>query len=501
MDLIRKYATKKKIFMSSFIYSGVVTILYFLLKLIGEGAADDLTSSMSSLSAIASFITIIQIIFYLMIIGAIAITVLAAIYFFTKDKKDYVVLSELVGYGISTVLLAMAIPGMNILFKLVRAATSGDYSSLTSINYTSAMSSLETAGNCLDYFTWVIIILFIINLAVYLMVKGVIKTGFNYNLNETAGTVVGDKKIVSYDPQTGAPIYEDVSSGGSTGSGTTINVGAGVASAQSFLKSKNGKIVLGVVVLVVVAFGGYKIYDTFFNKTKIDLLENVQVEFTGYDGSGRINICRMGDVEYDKTNAEIASFVNSVTLNYDTKTDLKNGDEVTINAVYNQTMADELKLDVQGATKTIKVKGLTERYKKASEVPSKTSSAVKKLMDEEMKEDYDNRNSSYYSFKTSFVGMYYAYDADDTSSPADYCIGLYKVDYTSNYGSTPTTETYYAIAYMNGINSSYSPEVKRTIYTTNLYGSGYKKVTEESEVLGVLESNYRFSDHKITKFK
>ena len=118
-----------------------------------------------------------------------------------------------------------------------------------------------------------------------------------------------------------------------------------------------------------------------------------------------------------------------------------------------------------------------------------------------MKNDYDNRSSAYSTYKTSFVSMYYAYDEDNKSYPNDYCIGVYKVEYTSNYGSTPQTETYYAMAYINGVNSNYSVNDKKTIYTSNVYGSGYQKVTEESQIEDALEDNYRFDDHEITKFK
>lgn len=497
MDILKKYAKKKTIFLAAFIYSSIYAVLCFLTKVMGGSfntSSSDFSALESMISALSSLVTIIQILFYVMLVVAIVIAVLAAVYYFKKDKKDYVMLGEFIGYGLAGALLLFSVPGFNAACKVIRIFTSGDYSSLYSMDSANMMSSIQTAGSCLKAFNWVVLIVFVLNLFVFLVIKKVIKiSSFSYSLVESA--VTGERKVVSYDPQTGEPIYEDAPVS------TNVQAGEAIAGIKSFFKTKNGKITLGVVAAVIVLFGGYKVYDTYFNKTTISLLDNVQVEFTGYDGAGRVSSCYMGDVEYDKTNAEIASFVSSVSVSYDAGEDLKNGDEITVTATYNQTTAENLKLDVKNATKTVKVKGLIERYKKASEVPNKYASDIKKSMDEEMKNDYDDRNSSYSTYKTSFVSMYYAYDEETKSYPNDYCIGIYKVDYTYNYGSTPQTETYYAMAYVNGVNSSYSTEDKKKVYTSNVYGSGYQKITDETQIESALGSNYRFDDHKLTKFK
>lgn len=497
MDLLKKYATKKKIFLTAFIYSGIYTVLCLIGNLMGDSSlSGDISSATAILSTLSTMITVLQIVFYVMLIVAIIVTVLAGVYFFLKDKSDYVMLGEFIGYAISSVLLLLSISGINAICKVVKVVASGDYSSYLSMDYTSMMSSIETAGDCLNYFKWIMIILFVLNLIVFLIIKNVIKlNNFSYSLVEGVSTG-GERKIVSYDPQTGEPIYEEVPAG------DTVNNVSNQPSfdIKGFLKTKNGKIVVGVIAAVILVFGGYKIYDTYFNKTTIDLLENVKVEFSGYDGNGRVSSCHIGDIDYDKTNAELQSFINSISLDYGNDNDLKNGDEIEINAVYDQTKAEELKLDIKNATKTVKVKDLTERYKKASEVPSKTSSAIKKLMDEEMKADYDERESSYRTYKTSFISMYYAYDEESTTSSADYCIGVYKIEQTSTSGDTPETQTYFAIAYMGGVDSSYSSENKKSIYTTNLYNDDYDTFSDESQVEAAVKNNRRFNDHKVSKF-
>lgn len=503
MEILKRYAEKKKIFMSAFILSGIYTVLYILGKLM-NGNDLSLDSSSSAISTLSTMITVIVIIFYVTLIVSVVGMVLAGVYYFVKDKSDFVMLGEFVGYAISSVLLGLSVSGINAAAKVVKAYSSGDYSSLLTMNYSGMIEAMDRASSCMEYFQWVMIIMFIFNLIVFLTMKDVIKTNnFAYSLDDNFGAQ--GQRIVSYDPQTGKPVYENVQTGHSA-SGNGVNAGSSMpvknsVDLGSFFKSKNGKIVIGVVIAVIVAFGGYKIYDTYFNKTSINLLENVKVEFSGYDGSGRISSCEIGNIEYDKTNAELASFVNSIYLDYDYEEDLKNGDEVEITAVYNQSQADTLKLDVKGATKKVKVKGLIERYKKASDVPSKTSSNVKKAMDEEMQEEYDNRQSSYSSYKTSFVSMYYAYDKESSYTPEDYCIGIYKVEHTTNYGNTPETETFYAIAYMTDVNSEYSDDDDHYVYISTLYDSSYNRISDESQIQTALEDSYYFSDHKITKFE
>lgn len=496
MEFLKKYATKKFIFMSAFIFSGIYTVLYIIGKIVdGDALSLDYSSASTAISTLSTLITVIQIVFYLSLVIAVIGLILAGVYYFVKDKTDFVMLGEFVGYAISSVLLGLSVSGINAIIKLAKAVTSGDYSSYLTMDYSGVMDAMERASSCMEYFQWVMIIMFIFNLVIFLIMKNVIKVNnFSYSLGETVGAQ--GQRIVSYDPQTGKPIYENTVHT-ATGSGfqsSSVNIGG-------FFKSKNGKIVLGVIIAVVVAFGGYKIYDTYFNKTAISLLENVEVEFSGYDGSGRISSCKIGNIDYDKTNAELANFVNTIYLDYDVKDDLKNGDEIEITAVYDQSRAEELKLDVKDATKKVKVKGLIERYKKATDVPSKTSSAVKKKMDEQIKEKYDDQQSSYSSYKSSFISMYYAYDEDSSYSPADYCIGVYKIEQTTNYGTNPETTTFYALAYMNGINSGYSDEDNQRVYTSVLYDSSYKRLTDESKIQSALEDTYYFADHKITKFE
>ena len=137
---------------------------------------------------------------------------------------------------------------------------------------------------------------------------------------------------------------------------------------KSFIKSKNGKITVGVIAVVLVAFIGYQIYDNFFNYTEIDLAKNITCEFAGKDGEGYITDVK-NDIDYDKNNQQLAAFVNDTRLDYKTSYDLSNGDEVTITVKYSEETAKASKIKVTNDSKTFKVKGLIERYKNAAALP------------------------------------------------------------------------------------------------------------------------------------
>ena len=91
MDILKKYAKKKTIFLAAFIYSSIYAVLCFLGKVMGGSfntSSSDFSALESMISALSSLVTIIQILFYVMLVVAIVIAVLAAVYYFKKDKRN-----------------------------------------------------------------------------------------------------------------------------------------------------------------------------------------------------------------------------------------------------------------------------------------------------------------------------------------------------------------------------------------------------------------------------
>lgn len=89
---------------------------------------------------------------------------------------------------------------------------------------------------------------------------------------------------------------------------TVNNVKTWSHKGKEFLGTKKGKTTMGIAGIVFVLLIGVWGYFTFFNKTKIDLVSNMTVEFTGNDGEGEIVVSN-NEIDYDKTNSKMATFI------------------------------------------------------------------------------------------------------------------------------------------------------------------------------------------------
>lgn len=161
--------------------------------------------------------------------------------------------------------------------------------------------------------------------------------------------------------------------------------------------TRNQKIgIISVIAAIIIVFGGFKIYDTFFNFDKINLMENMnQPTFSGYDGEGVVDgYPSMGDIDYDMTKSGMAEFLHDVTYTLDKTEGLSNGDEVTITAKYSEATAKALKVKVTEDTMTVKVGGLIERYADGNAIPESDVKKIGEVMDQYAEEE--TRNSYYF---------------------------------------------------------------------------------------------------------
>lgn len=135
MDILMKYAKKKTVFILSTVLSGIVTLLYLISKFGPTTSSNVNINDINELAGtIGSMVTIIQIIFYLFIILAIVTAILSGVYFFKKNKQEYVMLGEFIVSCINSILLLLSMSGINAICKILRVAISGDYSSLMTMD-------------------------------------------------------------------------------------------------------------------------------------------------------------------------------------------------------------------------------------------------------------------------------------------------------------------------------------------------------------------------------
>ena len=126
MDILMKYAKKKTVFILSTVLSGIVTLLYLISKFGPTTSSNVNINDINELAGtIGSMVTIIQIIFYLFIILAIVTAILSGVYFFKKNKQEYVMLGEFIVSCINSILLQLSMSGINAIFKILIVSISG----------------------------------------------------------------------------------------------------------------------------------------------------------------------------------------------------------------------------------------------------------------------------------------------------------------------------------------------------------------------------------------
>lgn len=132
------------------------------------------------------------------------------------------------------------------------------------------------------------------------------------------------------------------------------------------------KRVFATLVLLIVTIGAvaglYVYLKREATRTKFDLAKNISVEFEGVDGSGTIASIS-NSIQYDKSDLDLASFMNSLEYDCNQSDNLKNNQEIDVQVLYDEDEAKKLDLQITNNIKSVKVKGLYGRYKKASNIP------------------------------------------------------------------------------------------------------------------------------------
>lgn len=263
--------------------------------------------------------------------------------------------------------------------------------------------------------------------------------------------------------------------------------------AVAFFKTKNGKIVIGVIGAIVIAFGGYKIWDTFFHKTVIDAFMNVTVSFDGYNTEGEAHVENAG-IDYDMTNEDLAQFVGDISFEVENNGTLSNGDQVTVKAVYSKETAKQLKVVLKEETKQFDVSGLTVKYQSVSEIDQKLYQQAYNKAIEESKDV----SAFHEDTKETFYKAYYVKAQEEQLSyQRNYLVFVFDETYQSyDFTKNQDVEKKRYACYYTEFDSSYNPD---EVYMTHsyLYNDSYTYVENESEIIPSLQrksmTNYGLS--------
>jgi len=253
--------------------------------------------------------------------------------------------------------------------------------------------------------------------------------------------------------------------------------------AIAFLKTKNGKMILGAVIVVVLAFVGYKIWDTFFNKTVIDAFANMTVSYDGYDGAGEAYVDE-SDIDYDMTNAQLAQFVGDISFDIENNGELSNGDKVTVTAVYSKETAKQLKVVLKEESKQFDVSGLIVKYQSASEIDK---TLYQKAYDAALQE---STNSSYYdtdSKRTFYKSYYIKENTENIEYQRNYLVFVFKETYQGyDYSTHQDVEKTRYMYYYTNFDSSYDSD-DEYMGESRLYNDSFDYVENEADVLASLQ--------------
>lgn len=258
-----------------------------------------------------------------------------------------------------------------------------------------------------------------------------------------------------------------------------------ISSLKEYVKTEKGKknaiIVAGVCGALVICLLGTGVYNV-VKKTPVNLMTACKVDFEGYDGGGYVNSdynygC---EPDYDKTNSDVSTFMDTVSYSIDKSESLSNGDKVTITAKYSEETAKSLKLKVTESTKTFRVKGLTKVYKNWSDIPKKTRKVIEEKTKNKIEKKAKKYSAHYFDEETitinsiNNVATYYAYDK---SYGAGNAVFVYKVDLTDKYddGTDNVTLYYYMDVSVDGNFKTTNPNY------FNGYIYDYEKDEDESE--------------------
>ena len=263
---------------------------------------------------------------------------------------------------------------------------------------------------------------------------------------------------------------------------------------EKFLKTKKGKITLGVIIAAAVVIIALIVWAVFFNKTEIDAFEDIQIEYTGDNGQGYAYVSA-GDIDYDMNEPGVGYFVNSLYYDVENNGQLSNGDKVKITVQYSKATADGLDIKLKEESKEFEVSGLIEKYASAADIdPEVYDSAYEAAMEEAEDRTYgDDQNKFYKAFYVTEQRPDGTYSSNKLVFVFQQTYETYDIESGGN-----VQKTRYAAMYTD-FDSGFD-EDSNYMYSMTLTTPGtYDYVEKEDGILPALQDEFKsyFDDYKI----
>lgn len=320
------------------------------------------------------------------------------------------------------------------LSSAINALSRGNF--MSAYNTGASLSNLD-----INSYKWLIGVFF---LYVVGLIVTIVLTGLYFTKNKLFTTEDIKEQVDKFDAE---KFKEDTLK-------TTSTVKDGVVKTSGFLlvtAKKYKKVVLGLLVLVLL-FAGYTVYEKYFHKTNVDVLEGITVEFSGVSGWGEARINQ--DNRQQTNNVKMNEFLNRVIYDTSKTVRLSNGDVVQLIARPDSEMMEKNKYAVKVLVKEFVVEGLSvvlEDINTATNL-EEINTRILKAMDDKFK----SRNGTYYTYEYHPVKACYSSTQPASGTSFGTYVQIYEVVETYAYQSffskeeTKTvTNYYYPMAYTN----------------------------------------------------
>lgn len=219
-------------------------------------------------------------------------------------------------------------------------------------------------------------------------------------------------------------------------------------------KAKKHKVLLLGILAVILLLGSFSIYNKYFNKTKVDVIDGIVLEFDGVsgDGNARINVENITKTN----NAKINLFLDNVQYSLNKSTGLSNGDVVQLTAMPNIQLMEDNKYSVKVLVKEFTVDGLDEVLEDVSVATN--ANILDEMTYQEVRNEENTWSTSYTYEYNPMKSCYVATSSGNAANGTQYgtYIKIYEVietyQYTSFFGTTPEptiTTYYYPIGFTN----------------------------------------------------
>ena len=232
-------------------------------------------------------------------------------------------------------------------------------------------------------------------------------------------------------------------------------------------------------------------YMLFFRTVEVDVTKDAGIEYRGEDGSASVRVINRNQ----NYNQRIQEFMDSITYEVKPAKKLKNGDELTITARYDETLASRYHVNPIQTVRRVKVKDLPERFADVNEIPAsflstlddRTRSYLNKNMEQILNEDF---TSFFIRSQPELVNqkqMYRVFLDGKKSSAKDKIIDIYAITAKGEVNTSSKKET---LEMKEDTNTSLRI-LDENVYGEKLIISESNDLTKETQFTSFMKSKYK----------